>query len=478
MRRAPKVPGSDDEFGEDDAHASAFTRHTERKPAVRRYDRFIDALAASLWFRPALWMIVFFGLAFGLVAFDIWLDRRVDVQQIPRLLRSNPDDARALLAAIAGAMLTVVSLAFSVVMLAVVQMSNAYSPRLLRLYIGDIYNQHVLGILLGTFVYCLIVLRSIRQAGFAPTIATNFAVVLAIAATIALVAFLNHVPQSIKVNSIIRMILASCEEELEREFPSGIGEPAEHVPELGACAGGPQQIVARRSGYVQIFDLTPLAACERSSPAIIRMHWCMGDFVLAGTPFASVWGRFGAREQDALDDACVIGTERTMRQDPRFGLEQLTDVGLRALSPGINDPTTACAAINALTVLLGRLLTRDGASPWRRDRADMLFIEFRVAAFSELIELTYLRILSHGRGDQQVLRRLIGACEQLCAVAGADQQREALCELLRAIHAEADEQVRIAAHRNSLDVAFERACTRLACPPLPKLGSFTASRGA
>lgn len=430
------------------------TSSSSRAPA-RHYDKFIDYLRSSLWFRPALWMIGLSGLALGLVAFDTWLDQRVDSQQIPRLLRSHPDDARALLGAIVGAMLTVVSLAFSIVMVAVVQMSNAYSPRLLRLYLADERNQHVLGILLATFLYSLIVLRSVRQAGFAPTVATNVGVLLAVVATIALITFLHHVPQSLKVNSIIRMILERSEEELERGFPNAIGIECEPAPD--ELEAEPIRVPAWRSGYVQIFDLDPLTERETSGIVELRMHWRMGDFVLEGTTFATVHGDFDERDRKALEHACVIGTERTTRQDPGFGLEQLTDVALRALSPGINDPTTACAAIDALTVLLAKLATRPPVSPWRSDRAGRVRVQFQVTSFTELVEACYLRILVHGAGDPQVVHRLIGACEQLHGVADDPQQRAALWDVLLSIHAAAREQLTIAAHRRTLDHDFERA---------------------
>jgi uncharacterized membrane protein len=437
------------------------TPSRSRSPA-RHYDKFIDYLRASLWFRPALWMIAFSGLALGLVALDTWLEQRVDTEQIPRLLRSHPDDARALLGAIVGAMLTVVSLGFSIVMVAVVQMSNAYSPRLLRLYISDEYNQHVLGILLATFLYSLIVLRSIRQTGFAPTVATNVGVLLAIIATVALITFLHHVPQSLKVNSILRMILERSHDELERGFPHAIGIPCDPFPtELD---GDPVRVPAWRSGYVQIFDLDPLAERARKTggPMEIRMHWRMGDFVLEGTTFASVRGGFAARDRKALEQACVIGTERTMRQDPTFGLEQLTDMALRALSPGINDPTTACAAIDALTVLLAQLAAGEHTSAWRSDRSGSVRVQCQIVSFAELVESSYLRILAYGAGAPQVVRRLIGACEQLHRVREQEQARVVLWELLQAIHATASERLIVEAHRRTLARDFERACETLA----------------
>src|SRR5690606_6019508 len=108
--------------------------------------------------------------------------------------------------------------------------------------------------------------------------------------TIALIAFLHHVPQSMKVSSIIRMILEDCEEELDRAFPDRVGVECVTLPAAAELRDEPMRICARHSGYVQIFDMTPLAERERERPAVIRMHWRMGDFVLEGSHFASVWG--------------------------------------------------------------------------------------------------------------------------------------------------------------------------------------------
>lgn len=445
---------------------------------ARRHDKFIDYLLSSLWFRPGLWMIACSGLAIALVVLDAYLDRWVDPRTLPWLLQSDPDDARVMLGAIVGAMLTVVSLVFSVVMLAVVQTAQVYSPQLLRRYIADTRNQHVLGILLGTFLYSLFVLRSIRSDGFAPTVASSVAVLLAVVATIALVTFLHHVPQSMKVSSIIRMILDGCEAQLEREFPTGIGADCVTVPSEEQLRAESRQVIARESGYIELFDMQPLTERTRSGAAQIRMHWRMGDFVLEGTPLASVWGQFDALDREALYRACVFGNERTMRQDPRFGIAQLTDIALRALSPGINDPSTACEAINALAVLFGKLFARESTAEWRCDATGLLHIQFQRASFTEMIEGSYLRILSYGARDQQVLRRLIAVCEQLEVVAQTAAQRETLWEVLRAVHLAADEHIRTEACRRALDGDFDRVREAFGQAPLRRLGSGIALRSS
>lgn len=452
----------------------ARSRH-ERK--AHRYDKLVDALRASLWFRPGVWMLVYAGLALGLVALDTWLDTRIDPAAIPRLFRSDPNDARALLGAIVGAMLTVVSLAFSIVMLAVVQTSNVYSPRLLRLYMGDAYNQHVLGVLLGTFVYSLIVLRSVHQAGFAPTLATNVGVLLALFATIALIAFLHHVPQSIKVDSIIQMILANCEEELDRAFPSGIGIACETIPTEAELSAKPLCVPAVRSGHVQLFDFTPLEERDDRPPIILRMTWGMADFLVEGTPLAEVWGEFDDDDREALERACVWGTERTLRQDPRFGLEQLTDVALRALSPGVNDPTTACSAIHALTVLFAKLITREPIPVWRSDASERVRVKFQQPSFEQLVGLSYLRILAYGSRDVVVLTQLIRAAEQLARVLEDGPRRWVLIELLEAVHASANEHIEVGAHRTSLDAALDHACAVLGQRPFARLTARAGTTG-
>ncbi|MFP4344187.1 MAG: DUF2254 family protein [Anaerolineales bacterium] len=150
-------------------------------------------LKSSLWFRPTLWVVAFVLLAFGLTAVDRQWSPAAGSLARGWFLTGGVQGARTMLGSIASAMLTVTSLTFSIMMVAVVQTANTYSPRILRQYLGDSANQHVLGILMGTFLFTLLALRGVRDHdNFVPLIATNFALLLSLLSIGALIYFINH----------------------------------------------------------------------------------------------------------------------------------------------------------------------------------------------------------------------------------------------------------------------------------------------
>jgi uncharacterized membrane protein len=429
-----------------------------------------EDIRSSLWFRPGLWMLVYAAVGMLLV----WGEARlglagVDLTQY-EVLRTDASGARTMLGAIATAMLTVTSLVFSLMMLAVVQTANAYSPRLLRRYISDPANQHVLGILIGTFVYSMVVLRAVSgNSASAPVIATNMALLLSLVATVALVHFLNHVPQSIKVSSIISLILSQTQKVIERGFPRDVGHPWEGEGKPVFPESQPRQLCAHDSGYVQYLADEKLLRTAYDADLVIRMHWRMGDYILAGTAIASVWGELDEKLEGTIRRACILGVERTLPQDAGFGLQQLTDIALRALSPGVNDPSTAATSIDAVTFLLGKALDRELPSPYRCDEEGDLRLVLPRASFSELIEDSYLRILQYGGQDVAIMRQLLRACEQLHTIARGEAERELLWSLVEAIHDQARTTVTIPPQQRQLDRLFQHTCSRLERPSLPLL---------
>ncbi|PRP96119.1 DUF2254 domain-containing protein [Enhygromyxa salina] len=432
--------------------------------------KLIDDILSSLWFRPGLWMLAYTVLAVALVYGEIQLHAQgVDTSRY-ELLRIDAAGARTMLGSIATAMLTVTSLSFSVMMLAVVQTANAYSPRLLRRYIRDPLNQHALGILLGTFLYSMIVLRSIWSIpDFVPFMATNVALGLSFVATGALLHSLNHVPQSIKVSSIISLILEQTETVIERGFPRDVGRawPGEGDPELPKCE--PREVLAGTSGYMQHFDHEKLLSTAEQADVVIRMRWIIGDYILAGTPLASVWGKVDAELEDTIQRACVRGSERSSPQDAGFGLDQITDIAVRALSPGVNDPATAATAIDALTYLLRKHLVHEAASSYRCDLNGQLRLVLPRWSFNHMIEDTYLRILQYGGEDVLIVRQLLRACEQLTCIARGEPERELLWALVQEIHTRARVAFSSQSQLSQIDRLFQHTTAELGRPPLPLL---------
>ena len=210
---------------------------------MMRLRKLWDDLQESLWLRPALWTLGLGSLAVVITS----LDRSyfsVDATTLPWFLMSQAEGARTMLGSISAAMLTVTTLVFSITMVAVVQTANAYSPRVLREYLSDTANHHVLGILIGTFLYSLMVLRGVQVAEgdrqpFVPIYAANGALVLSLLSILAFIYFLDHIAHSIKVNHIIRLILEETLELVRAPFPAntGHGWPATPppLPDAAGC---------------------------------------------------------------------------------------------------------------------------------------------------------------------------------------------------------------------------------------------------
>lgn len=425
-----------------------------------------EDIESSLWFRPMIWMIGFGLLAVLLIA----ADRRYLFQQsnleIPWFLVGGAEGARTMLGAIASAMLTVTSLAFSLMMVTVVQTANAYSPRILRQYLADKDNQHVLGILIGTFLYSLLVLRSVRSgedSEFVPVLATNGALVLSLLSTAALIYFINHVAQSIKVGNIIQLILDNTEYVVEAAFPREIGQPWQRKSPPTLPSADPVTILSEETGYIQLFDHSALMQYATEHQLVIEVTNMVGDFVLRGTPLVRIWGDKTVDEELAavIQRTFILGTERTFSQDLRFGIRQLADIALRALSPGINDPTTAVNAINSLATLLAQVIERGPVSPYRCDAEGRLRVAFPDLSFHVQLEEAFTQIIHYGAADFAVIGRLIEVFGQIGYLVKSEAERHTLWQLtLNALNQAAD-QITSPIERRKLNDCFRRTAAIL-----------------
>jgi uncharacterized membrane protein len=339
-----------------------------------------QSINASYWFLPA----VFSLLALAAATATLWLDRNGwsdVVSQTSWLQPARPDGAINMLTVIAGTMIGVASTVFSITIASVAYASGNYGPRLLTNFMEDRGNQFSLATFIGTFVYAITVLRAVRKAeetplfateptamsGFVPQISLLTAFVLMLLSIAVLVYFLNHVPASIRVNAVLEGIGGRLLRDIKRLFPEeNRGERALNAPE-----GVP--IIAHETGYVQAIQFEALERIARKENGKLNLAVRTGDFVHPSIALA-YWSDLDAIE-DCPDDevrACFgTGDMRTPSQDMQFLIDELVEIGLRALSPGINDPFTAITAIHwlgaATAELARRNLTRsfaeDGEEP-------------------------------------------------------------------------------------------------------------------
>jgi uncharacterized membrane protein len=353
-----------------------------------------ERLRASLFFLPMVSVVVAIGLGqLGLV-----LDAHLDegAAGLPLVLTSTVDSARAVLSTVAAATIGFAGVAFSVSLLTIQMGSSQYSPRVLHTLFRDPFNRRVMSVVVGTFTFCLIVLRSVRapvEEGGSPVIpnlSVAVAVLAGVAAILAIVAFINHSAHSMDISEILERVADEAVDQLRAEWTLQPDEVPSRQQVRHVELDGPAEAVRfDRTGWVQQVDTEVLLGCTPPGGMLV-LHVAPGRYAIADTPVCTI-----TPPPDDVDgvtrrvrSAIGLGPTRTMQQDPSYGLRLLVDVALKALSPGINDPTTAQDAIFHAAAVLGQLLHRDPPAD-RLERDGRSVILQQQATHADLVELTY-----------------------------------------------------------------------------------------
>lgn len=388
---------------------------------MTRFRRWWDSLLYTLWFVPALMMIGGALLAVALVMTSGYVDHEV-LARWPRVFGADAGSSRDMLATIAGSIITVAGVTFSITMITVTQASTQYTPRILRNFMRDRPSQVTLGGLAGVFTYCLVVLRTIRggdDSMFVPALAVLTGFILAGASVGLLIYFVHHTASSLQASSIISRVADDTNKAIDRLFPSEVGDDAApHVEPaaahlLDAHAWAP--VAARASGYVQSLDADVLLATAAEADAIIRVDRPIGAFVIEGGTLASVTGRSGGPApigEERIRSAFGIGTFRTVEQDPDYGVHQLSDIAVKALSPSINDPTTALTCVDYLAAALARAAARRGESPWREQDGELRVVVVG-PTFRSLLDTAFDEVRRYSAGNAALLLRLLDGLASL-----------------------------------------------------------------
>lgn len=393
---------------------------TARRTVVTRFEKTWAEVRTSLWFLPSLMVLGAILLAVGTIRLDHatagWA-----YGEAWWVLGGGAEGVRSVLSAIAGGIMTVTGVAFSVTIVALQQASSQFTPRVLRRFTSDRVNHVVLGVLIGTFTYAILVHRAVRSANdgaaeFVPRISATLALVLALASLVALIVFISHVATVIQASEIIDRITRETRAQIARLFPERVGEPvaAREVDTVRDRAQG-RVIVASESGYLQAVDeeaLLDLAGRERFA---VEMAVGIGEFVLRGAPLAWAWPMEAVDESRAaaVREAFVLGRERTTYQDVEFGLIELMDIAVRALSSSYNDATTAMICIDRLSELLAELGNREPPARVRTDAEGRLLIVARRTTFARAVEVAFDQIRVHGTANPGVARRMLEALERV-----------------------------------------------------------------
>ncbi len=367
----------------------------------------------SLWFLPAVLTAVAVVLAFLTVRLDqtLLLDRRAEVRW---LFGGGVEGARGVLQAIAGTMITVTALVFSITVVALQLASSQLSPRVLRTFMGDRGNQTVLGFFIGTFTYALLVLRVVRSPledseSFVPSLSVTVAIILALLSVALLIFFVHHAANAMRASVVIDRAVGATRNLITHLYPEDVGEAVRLDPPAWLATMPAAEVRAEGSGYLQSINADALFALAEHHALTIRPAPLVGEFVLPGERLVSVW------PADTVDDevehvvreALVLGLERTLHADVAFGMQQLSDIAIKALSPGINDPTTAMVCIDRLSEVLVMLANRGKPNEVRIGKDGTARVVLQGPPFSRLVGIAFDQIRHYGASDPVVAEHLM-----------------------------------------------------------------------
>lgn len=410
---------------------------------------------SSFWFMPTVIVAFSIVLAITLIQVDsaendIWL------AQWPHLFGAGAEGARGMLSTLAGSMMSVMGITFSMTLVALALVANQYTSRILRNFMRSIVTQASLGIFAGIFTYCLIVLRTIRsgdEGTFVPSLAVFFGFVLALGGVGVLIFFIHHIASSIQASSIIASVAQETIAAIDRLFPdkseSESDEDANQLPRSIEERNW-HVILAMKSGYIQSLDDDALLHLAQDRNTIARMECGIGDFVVQNTVLASLALESPPdNETIAAINVCYeIGRHRTVEQDPAFGIREIVDVALKALSPGVNDVSTAVICVDYLTMILARLAPRK-FPPSHRYVGGELRVIVIAPSFSSLLADSYDQIRRSAAGNVAIMMRMLGALHTIAGLTVSPNRRLALREHVQWIAELADRSIE-SAHDRSL----------------------------
>ncbi|MDY6813087.1 MAG: DUF2254 domain-containing protein [Pseudomonadota bacterium] len=398
----------------------------------------LDALRGSYWFLPAV-MTSLAGLAaLALVRLNVSLSLDGPLSW---LILTDADAARAVLSVIAGSMVTVTGLVFSINIVALTLASTQFGPRLLRTFLRDRVNQLVFGAFTGTFLYSLIVLMAVTDQGV-PRLASALAVALAVLSLFVLIYFIHHTVTSIQASSVIAGVAAELQRQLTELFPERLGQAAQDSgPDavagfIQALADDGVALRAPGDGFIRVIDQRALSTLVDSHDLQLLLTARPGDFVAAGM----VLGRVGpaaavdARLCKELAGLFVLGGQRSAVQDLAFLIDQLTEVAARALSPGVNDPRTASACTQQLGAVLCAVADRHMPAGARADEAGRLRVVAPALTFERIAALALDPIRQYGAEHPEVVLTVFEVLRRVGDCCPAPVRRRLLREHLEAFH--------------------------------------------
>ncbi|MFD6194604.1 DUF2254 domain-containing protein [Streptomyces sp. NPDC060275] len=407
-----------------------------RRRRARALSPLREHLRDTFWFAPTAAMAGVFVVWLVAQELDAALVRSLqddgDYDTLAELLRFA-DDAKTVVSAVGSAMMTFIGVVFSISLVAVQMASGQFTPRVVRLFVRSRITKATFAVFLATFVLTLLVLTSYdsnpdpRAAISVPLVQSVLTLVMVALSLLLFVMYVNATLRLMRVSHVIARIAAES-------FRVAALMP---VPADGGAAPGLGPVTAwiahdGQGGVLRDVHIARLVRVARGHGVVLRLVPRIGDFLVPGTPVLAVHGG-AAPPRRALRYALSVGVERTFHQDLSFGLRQLSDIGLRALSPAVNDPTTAVQALDRVVQILATLSRRPLDAALHRDRSGALRLVQPVPGWAELVDLGFAEVRACATGSPQVTRRLVAGLDDLLLLVPPERRAPLLRhrELLR-----------------------------------------------
>ena len=425
-----------------------------------------EVLRTSLWFVPALEVVAAIVLFAGTIAVD-QAAYHGDFTLPGWVISGSADAARQILTTIAAAIITVVGVVFSIILVTLTLASTQFGPRMLRNFIRDRGTQLTLGTFVATFVYAVLVLASIgvgSRGEFVPHVSVTVTLGLMVVDLAVLIYFIHHTAVSIQLPQVIASIAADLAEAIEEQ---GSGHPDPH-PKDGPTA---TELVARTeadgavllapvSGYLQYIQLQDLVRLATEADAVINLEYRPGHFIVQGHRFATVWPPEAAPlVRQALGRAHIVGPYRTLSQDVSFGIDQLVEIALRALSAAVNDTFTALTCIDWLGENLCKIVVQWHPARVHRDGRGFIRVIAAEPSYDRLVQRSFEKLRQSSLGQPAVMIRMLDALARIMAETTSEGQRRVLLEQAQMINRACERSVPEASDRADIQRSYEAVLT-------------------
>ena len=391
-----------------------------------------EALRTNLWLIPAIESVA----AVALFAVTVSIDEAAfhgELRLPPWVISGSPDAARQTLSSLAGAIITVVGVVFSIVIVTLTLASQQFGPRMLRTFIRDRGAQVTLGTFVATFFYAMLTLISIGSS-FVPHLSVTVALALTAVDLGVLIYFIHHIATAIQLPAVIASIAHDLARAIDAEAGPGqaSGSPADSPAQGGTVpVNGPSAeillarldhsgrvVAAPASGYLRFVKHATLVRIAAEHDAVIRLRYRPGHFLTRGHPMATVWPPEAAPAIGRrLESVHITGPLRTLSQDIAFGIDQLVEIAIRALSPAVNDTFTAMTCIDWLGDSLSKIAVDWHPQSLHQDGLGTIRLITVPVSYERLVQRSFEKVRQASGGMPAVLIRQLDALSTVMAAA-------------------------------------------------------------